>query len=96
MPARRAPRWNEIRPLIRLHASAKGSRVASAVDVDDLRRLTGRRAPRVVFDLVDGAADREVTADDTRPVLDTVRYTARFLRGDVDRTPRHLRVDVGG
>jgi hypothetical protein len=32
-----------------------------AVDIEDLRRLARRRLPRVVFDYIDGGAEREIT-----------------------------------
>ena len=36
------------------------------VNIEDLRRLAQRRLPRMVFDYIDGGADREFTLEEDR------------------------------
>lgn len=60
-PERRLPRWSELAPLFgrRSGGSWSARRLAAASSISDLRRLALRRAPRAVFDYVDGAAGDE-------------------------------------
>jgi isopentenyl diphosphate isomerase/L-lactate dehydrogenase-like FMN-dependent dehydrogenase len=45
-----------------------------AVNIEDLRQLARRRAPRAIFDYVDGGADGEVTLRDNRRAWDDVLF----------------------
>jgi L-lactate dehydrogenase (cytochrome) len=47
------------------------------VSIDDLRRLARRRLPRIVFDYIDGGAEREVTLRENRRVFDDVTFRPR-------------------
>ena len=47
------------------------------VNVDDLRRLAQRRLPRMVFDYIDGGADREVTLRENCRAFDQVLFRPR-------------------
>src|SRR5688572_11337026 len=47
------------------------------VNIADLRRLAKRRLPRVVFDYIDGGADREVTLRENCRAFDTVTFRPR-------------------
>ena len=48
-----------------------------AVNIDDLRHLARKRAPRPVFDYVDGGADGEVTLRDNRRSWDAILFRPR-------------------
>lgn len=47
------------------------------VNVDDLRRLAQRRLPRMVFDYIDGGADREITLRENCRAFDQVLFRPR-------------------
>jgi L-lactate dehydrogenase (cytochrome) len=47
------------------------------VNIEDLRRLARRRLPRVVFDYIDGGADREVTLRENCQAFDSVIFRPR-------------------
>ncbi|MGI9016614.1 MAG: alpha-hydroxy acid oxidase, partial [Euzebya sp.] len=78
---RRLPSWSDLAPLIgleppRLRQSAK---VAAAATIADLRRLALRRAPRSVFDYVDGAAESERSLFRARHAYAHVEFRPRVL-----------------
>jgi L-lactate dehydrogenase (cytochrome) len=54
-----------------------GAALARAVNIADLRRLARKRAPRPVFDYVDGGADDEVTLRDNRRSWDAIVFRPR-------------------
>jgi L-lactate dehydrogenase (cytochrome) len=56
------------------------NRVATAADIADLRLLAKRRAPRMVFDYVDGAAEAERSLRDSVAAFDRVQFRPRVLR----------------
>jgi isopentenyl diphosphate isomerase/L-lactate dehydrogenase-like FMN-dependent dehydrogenase len=47
------------------------------VNIEDLRRLARRRLPRVVFDYIDGGADREITLRDNCRAFDELAFRPR-------------------
>jgi len=47
------------------------------VNIEDLRRAARRRLPRVVFDYIDGAADREITLRDNCAAFDALTFRPR-------------------
>ncbi|HQZ37949.1 MAG TPA: alpha-hydroxy acid oxidase [Vicinamibacterales bacterium] len=47
------------------------------LNIDDLRRQARRRLPRVVFDYIDGGAEREVTLAENRRAYDDVLFRPR-------------------
>jgi len=47
------------------------------VNIEDLRRAARRRLPRVVFDYIDGAADREITLHDNCAAFDALTFRPR-------------------
>ncbi|MGE3541653.1 MAG: alpha-hydroxy acid oxidase [Candidatus Tectimicrobiota bacterium] len=67
--------------------------LAGAVNVDDLRRLARKRAPRPVFDYVDGGADGEVTLRDNRRSWDAILFRPHHA---VNIPQPDLRVSVLG
>lgn len=84
---RRLPRWSELRPLInpRLPVLDPVERkLADAHTIADLRRIAARRAPRSVFDYVDGAAEDEVGIQRAREAFRAIEFRPRVLR-DVSR-----------
>ncbi|MGW0805799.1 alpha-hydroxy acid oxidase [Nonomuraea sp. NPDC002799] len=66
-------------------------RVAAAADVADLRLLAMRRAPRMVFDYVDGAAEGERSMARAVAAFDRVEFSPRVLR-DVARAPTEVEI----
>jgi L-lactate dehydrogenase (cytochrome) len=85
---RRLPRWRELRAVLppppRLLPS--GWRLAAAADLADIRLLARRRAPRVVFDYVDGAAEAERSLARSVEAFARVEFMPRILR-DVSDAP---------
>jgi isopentenyl diphosphate isomerase/L-lactate dehydrogenase-like FMN-dependent dehydrogenase len=52
-------------------------RARRAISIEDLRRLAMRRAPRVVFDYIDGGADAEVTLRENSRAFEAVTFQPR-------------------
>ncbi len=63
--------------------------------VNDARRLATRRLPRPVFDYIDGAAGAEVTVNDNRSALESVRFRPQFAN-TVGIEPRELATNILG
>jgi L-lactate dehydrogenase (cytochrome) len=58
-------------------AQARSVAAPHVVNVEDLRRLAQRRLPRMVFDYIDGGADREVTLRENCAAFDRVLFRPR-------------------
>jgi L-lactate dehydrogenase (cytochrome) len=83
MVARRWPRWSELHPLLQPRAGLRdptGRRLAAAASIPDLRLQARRRAPRAVFDYVDGAAGDELTLRRSRQAYARVEFRPQVLR----------------
>src|SRR5512138_3667786 len=83
MTARRRPRWSELRPLLRPMGGSLNPtdrRLARAGSIADLRLLARRRAPRAVFDYVDGAAGDELSLRRSRQAYARVEFTPQVLQ----------------
>jgi L-lactate dehydrogenase (cytochrome) len=83
MTARRWPRWSELEPLLRPRRpqlNPTERRLAGAASIPDLRLLARRRAPRAVFDYVDGAAGEEISLRRSRQAYASVEFKPRVLR----------------
>lgn len=96
MTSRTLPRWNRIKPLLRLRRpvlNPTDRRLESAVCIDDLRTIARRRTPRSVFDYVDGGADDEVSLRRARDVFSSLELQPDILR---DVSSPDLGVDVFG
>jgi L-lactate dehydrogenase (cytochrome) len=65
--------------------------VADAADIADLRLLARRRAPRMVFDYVDGAAEGEQSMARAVAAFERVEFRPRVLR-DVAEAPTAVEV----
>ncbi|MFD1543160.1 alpha-hydroxy acid oxidase [Nonomuraea guangzhouensis] len=91
---RRLPRWRELRAVLpprpRPFPSAE-RRLAAAADLADVRRLAWRRAPRVVFDYVDGAAEAERSLARSVAAFARAELRPRVLR-DVSEAPTAVEV----
>ncbi|GAA1644492.1 quinone-dependent L-lactate dehydrogenase [Nonomuraea maheshkhaliensis] len=70
---------------------SRAARVQAAADVADLRRLARRRAPRMVFDYVDGAAEGERSMAMAVEAFDRVEFSPRVLR-DVSEAPTEIEI----
>src|SRR5262247_4936927 len=70
-----------------------GSALERAVNIEDLRQLARKRAPRPVFDYVDGGADGEVTLRDNCRSWDEILFRPRNA---VNVSQPDLRVSVLG
>ena len=95
MTERRAPRWSELRPLLRPRAvplDPTRRRLERAATIRDLRAVARRRTPRAVFDYTDGGADAELSLRRSREACTRVEFLPRTLRddSDVDTSPSIL------
>lgn len=85
---RQLPNWKDLAPLLRLQPPGwrLQDRLARAASIPDLRRLADRRAPRAVFDYVDGAAEQELSLRRARQGFRQVEFQPQVLRdvADVD------------
>ena len=91
---RRLPRWEELRPLVRVEApTLQRTRRAleRAQTIEDLRAIARRRTPRAAFDYVDGAAESERSLTRAREAFDRVEFRPRVLR-DVSRVESSVQV----
>jgi L-lactate dehydrogenase (cytochrome) len=80
---RRAPRWSELRELVRPRVPTGNStdrRLAAAATVGDLRESARRRDPRAVFDYTDGAAGAEISLRRSREAFERVEFCPSVLR----------------
>lgn len=72
--------------------------VASAVNIEDLRRLAMRRLPRMVFDYIDGGAEREWTLRENCRAFEDVLFRPRSAvatqRCDISTTVLGTRIDL--
>lgn len=82
-PRRQWPRWQDIRPMV-VSPPRTGTRLerrlARAGSIEDLCAMARRRAPRAVFDYVDGAAEGELSLARARAALDSVEFSPHVLR----------------
>ncbi|MFG1708910.1 alpha-hydroxy acid oxidase [Nonomuraea sp. M3C6] len=70
---------------------SRARRLADAADVADVRRLAMRRAPRMVFDYVDGAAEGERSMARAVEAFGRVEFSPRVLR-DVAEAPTAVEI----
>jgi len=79
---RRVPKRRDLAPLLQFKKptwSARERRLASALTIDDLRRIAKRRTPRAAFDYTDGAADGEVSLARAREAFADVEFNPAVL-----------------
>jgi len=80
---RRAPRWSELKPLLRprpLERDPTARRLARAHTIADLREVAKRRVPRAAFDYADGAAEGELSLRRAREAFERVEFRPRVMR----------------
>ena len=83
MTQRQVPRWNDLKPMLGVRKpdlNATRRRLAQALTIADLARLARRRAPRAVFDYVDGAAESETSLHRSRAAFESVEFQPQILR----------------
>jgi len=83
MTDRRLPRRHDLAPLLKFKRpvlSPRERRLASALTIEDLRRIAKRRTPRAAFDYTDGAADGEVSLSRARQAFADVEFHPSILR----------------
>jgi (S)-mandelate dehydrogenase len=71
----------------------RGTDVARALTIEDLRHMARRRAPNFAFEYVEGGAEEEVTLKRNRAVFDDIAFVPRTL---VDVSTRHLGIQLFG
>ncbi|MFI6495742.1 alpha-hydroxy acid oxidase [Nonomuraea typhae] len=74
---RRVPRWRDLKAV--MPPLTRQNRLAGAADLHDIRHLARRRAPRLVFDYVDGAAENEVALERSVKAFRRVEFLPRVL-----------------
>jgi L-lactate dehydrogenase (cytochrome) len=80
---RQFPRAHDLAPLMKFKKptlSPKQRRLASALTIEDLRRIAKRRTPKAAFDYTDGAADGEVSLARAREAFGDVQFNPAILR----------------
>ncbi len=80
---RQVPKRRDLAPLLKFKRptmSPKQRRLASALTIDDLRRVAKRRTPKAAFDYTDGAADSEVSLARAREAFGDVEFRPSILR----------------
>ena len=80
---RQLPRRRDLAPLLQFKKpvwSARERRLASALTIEDLRRVAARRTPRAAFDYTDGAAEGEVSLRRARQAFADVELHPSVLR----------------
>ncbi len=71
----------------------RGSNLARARNIADLREIARRKVPNFVFEYVEGGAEDEATLRHNRAALEALRFVPRTL---VDTRARHQRVPLFG
>lgn len=79
--SRRLPAWPDLKPLVGFTPPAwrTTDRLAAAATIRDLALMARRRAPRAVFDYVDGAAESERSLSRARAAFAGVEFQPRVL-----------------
>jgi isopentenyl diphosphate isomerase/L-lactate dehydrogenase-like FMN-dependent dehydrogenase len=68
-------------------------KIDQAVNLHDVRELARRRLPRMIFDMIDGAAEDEVTMRANEAAFAEIKFRPRTL---VDVSNRTLQTTIGG
>ncbi|GAB3762336.1 isopentenyl diphosphate isomerase/L-lactate dehydrogenase-like FMN-dependent dehydrogenase [Nocardioides ginsengisegetis] len=80
---RQLPKRRDLAPLLTFKKptlSPRERRLASALTIEDLRRIAKRRTPKPAFDYTDGAADGEVSLARAREAFADVQFNPAILR----------------
>jgi len=61
-------------------------RLSRALNIEDLRQITRRRLPRIVYEYLEGGSEDEVTLAANREVFEAIKFAPRqLLRAEIDR-----------
>jgi len=71
----------------------RGSNLARAMHIGDLREIARRKVPNFIFEYVEGGAEDEATLRHNRAALEALRFVPRTL---VDTRTRHQRLELFG
>ncbi len=71
----------------------RGSDLARAINIADLREIARRKVPNFIFEYVEGGAEDEASLRHNRAALEALRFVPRTL---VDTTARHQRIELFG
>ena len=87
MEKRQLPKWDELKPLLRvkpIELNPTRRRLGKALTIADLRAVARRRTPRSVFDYTDGAAEGEVSLRRARQLFRDLEFRPQVLRDVAD------------
>src|ERR671920_508947 len=95
MVQRQVPKPAEIFELLqfkKFEFNGRKRRLASALTIDDLRRIAKRRTPAAAFDYTDGAADDELSLRRARQAFEDIEFHPSILRdvSKIDTTAQVL------
>lgn len=83
MTRRRVPHPRDLAPLLQFkkpQLDATQRRLASALTIEDLRRIAKRRTPKAAFDYTDGAAEDELSLARARQAFRDIEFHPTILR----------------
>ncbi len=83
MTRRRVPHPRDLAPLLQFkkpQLNATHRRLASALTIEDLRRIAKRRTPKAAFDYTDGAAEDELSLARARQAFRDIEFHPTILR----------------
>jgi L-lactate dehydrogenase (cytochrome) len=83
MVKRQVPKWRELAPVLKPAPRTGTHRersLAHAANIEDLRLRGKRRTPRAAFDYVDGAADDEISLNQSRDLFRSINFLPNVLR----------------
>ncbi len=71
----------------------RGTDLARAINISDLREIARRKVPNFVFEYLEGGAEDEATLRHNRAALEALRFVPHTL---VDTSARHQRIELFG
>lgn len=80
---RRIPKVADLAPLMQFKKpefNAKTRRLASALTIEDLRKIAKRRTPKPAFDYTDGSAEAELSLFRARQAFEDIEFHPAILR----------------
>ena len=69
------------------------SRIDSAINIDDLKRMAKRRLPKIMFDFIEGGAEDEVGLRTNANAFRSTRFVPRYY---IDTTKRQQKAILFG
>ena len=93
----RAQVWQDVAPLARGGAGEETehsmSRIDSAINIDDLRRMAKRRLPKIMFDFIEGGVEDEIGLRTNASAFRDLRLVPRYY---VDTAQREQKATLFG